>query len=191
MADAVASEQTQPSSGAPAEVPVVDPLCAASSLLLRDVHLALLRFVEGTGSSRPKKPSAPPDAARLQLDELLHHRAPVAAQSHWSQRVSACLLNAGVAAVGEEAFVSGWWQSVWLDTSRMDSAARFVTFGALDVQLIPCMPTSLTCQIVVMSCATKHVAQMTNASQHPKHNLHVFQKISASLQSNLSSAVPC
>jgi hypothetical protein len=64
----------------------IDPACAAAGLLLRDVHLALLRCVDGTLNKPGAKCPPQPLSARYLV--RTGHGIVVSAQ-HWSQRAAA------------------------------------------------------------------------------------------------------
>lgn len=77
----------------------------ASSLLLRDVHTALLRLVDGSAAKPGKKLLRQPLAARMCPPEGLKQQAVVMGQPHWACRVGYALTAAwGVdkAALGVE-----------------------------------------------------------------------------------------
>lgn len=96
------------------DLSVVDPEGTAAGLLLRDVHLGLLRLIDGTGLKPGKRGPKQPAAAEMVLRD---GPAKQASPLHWTQRVAHCLGRAGAAATGLPAQVrdtgagviaSGW-----------------------------------------------------------------------------------
>ena len=69
---------------------ILDDALSASAVLLRDIHSALLRIVEGKGCVAGE----PPRCAKLSEDDKN--------AEHWTQRVSLCLLRAPLDEVDEE-----------------------------------------------------------------------------------------
>jgi hypothetical protein len=106
----------------PAPVPdskleMVDAAGVAASVLLRDVHTALVKVVEGTAPKPGKKGLKQPGVARLSPEEIGGQKGhQPAALPHWTQRVAYCIAVAGAAATGQEAQVGrcGWSMSVLL-----------------------------------------------------------------------------
>eukprot|EP00878_Enallax_costatus_P029476 GHUV01031963.1.p1 GENE.GHUV01031963.1~~GHUV01031963.1.p1 ORF type:complete len:476 (+),score=228.44 GHUV01031963.1:1410-2837(+) len=71
------------------DVGIADHVNMASSLILRDVHSALLRLVDGTAPKPGKKPPKQPLLAKLcPGDTNQRHLAALMVQPHWSHRVA-------------------------------------------------------------------------------------------------------
>ena len=102
----------QAAAAPPAPVPdekleVVDAAGVAASVLLRDVHTALVKVVEGTAPKPGKKGLKQPGVARLGAEEIGGQKSQqAAAVPHWTQRAALCIAIAGTAATGQDAQVS-------------------------------------------------------------------------------------
>jgi hypothetical protein len=104
-AAAAAAAAEEEELGKQPDVGIADRQSLASSLLLRDVHTALLRLVDGSAAKPGKKLLRQPLVARMCPPEGLKQQSVVMSQPHWACRVGYALSAAwGVdkAALGVE-----------------------------------------------------------------------------------------
>lgn len=77
------------------DVGIADRLALPSSLLLRDVHTALLRLIDGTAPKPSNKRMRQPLSAKMCPPEGLKQQAALMAQPHWACRVAYVIAAAG------------------------------------------------------------------------------------------------
>lgn len=92
-------------------VGITDPVNMASSLILRDIHSALLRLVDGTALKPGKKPPKQPLVAKLcPGDTNQRHLAALMVQPHWTHRVAYAVSAAAGTLLTSSDFQAQVWQ---------------------------------------------------------------------------------
>jgi hypothetical protein len=89
-------------------VGITDTACLPSSLLLRDIHMGLMRLMDGSGPKAGKRGLKPPPSARFCPTDSQRQLQTLLSAPHWSHRAAQVVKQAGAVMTGPEPQV-GWF----------------------------------------------------------------------------------
>jgi hypothetical protein len=83
-------------------VGITDVACLPSSLLLRDIHMGLMRLMDGSGPKAGKRGLKPPPAARFCPTDSQRQLQTLLSAPHWSHKAAQVVKQAGAVMTGHE-----------------------------------------------------------------------------------------